>query len=61
MLEAGQGLFTAATSYMRGDMSGVIRGVSSIITTATGSNRKAEEITRNTRTSSADVVSLDVW
>lgn len=55
MLEAGQGLFTAATSYMRGDMSGVIRGISSII--STGSNRKAEEISRKTRTSSADVIS----
>ncbi|GJJ08615.1 Ca(2+)-dependent cysteine protease [Clathrus columnatus] len=57
ILEAGQGIFNAATSYMRGDMHGVISGISSVVKTATGSNRSAEEISRRTRTSPADVIS----
>ncbi|KAF8581082.1 peptidase C14 [Ramaria rubella] len=56
-LEAGQGLFSAATSYMRGDMSGVMTGVTSIFKTATGGGKKAEEYSRQTRTSPADVIS----
>lgn len=55
--EAGQGLLTAATSYMKGDMSGVMSGVSSLFKTASGSNKKAEDYAKQTRTSPADVVS----
>ncbi|KAF8520265.1 peptidase C14, caspase domain-containing protein [Hysterangium stoloniferum] len=55
--EAGQGLLSAATSYMRGDMSGVFGGVSSVIKSATGSANKADAHARRTRTSPADVIS----
>ena len=54
--EAGQGLLSAATSYARGDMGGVMSGVSSLFKTATGSQAKAEAYARQTRTSPADVV-----
>jgi len=47
----------AGMAYMRGDMSGVFKGVQGLFKTATGSNRKAEEYARATRTSAADVIS----
>jgi len=56
--EAGQGLLNAATSYMKGDMSGVMSGVSSLFKTASGSNQKAENYAKQTRTSPADVISF---
>jgi len=56
-LEAGQGLFSAATSYMKGDMGGVMSGMSSVFKSATGSGKKADEYSRQTRTSPADVIS----
>ncbi|KAF8518458.1 peptidase C14, caspase domain-containing protein [Gautieria morchelliformis] len=55
--EAGQGILSAATSYLRGDLSGAMSGVSSIFKTATGEGKKAEEYARRTRTSPADVIS----
>jgi hypothetical protein len=41
---------------MRGDMKGVMSGVSSVFKSTTGGGKKAEEISRQTRTSPADVV-----
>ena len=55
--EAGQGLLSAVTSYARGDMGGVFKGVTSILKTATGNTQKAENYAKATRTSPADVVS----
>lgn len=57
--EAGQGLLTAVTSYARGDMGGVFSSLTKIAKTATGGGGKAaEERSRRTKTSSADVVSF---
>jgi hypothetical protein len=44
-------------AYMRGDMGGVFKGVTGLIKTATGNNKKAGDYSKATRTSSADVVS----
>jgi len=54
-LEAGQGLMGAVSSYSRGDMGGVLRNVTGFVRTAT-SGRSAQEKTRQTKTSPADVV-----
>jgi hypothetical protein len=54
--EAGQGILSAATSYLRGDLSGAMSGVSSVFKTATGEGKKADDYARRTRTSPADVV-----
>jgi len=55
--EAGAGLKTAFTSYARGDMGGVLQSAMGLVKTATGSNKKAENYARATRTSAADVIS----
>lgn len=55
MAEAGQGLLGAATSYFRGDMSGVIKagtGLFKKITKGQGATEKA----RQTKTSPADAI-----
>jgi len=57
LAEAGQGVLSAGMAYMRGDMSGVFKGVTGLIKTATGNNKKAEDYSRATRTSPADVIS----
>jgi hypothetical protein len=44
-------------SYARGDMGGVFKGIGSLIKTATGGQKKADEYARQTRTSPADVIS----
>lgn len=54
---AGQGLLSAATSYARGDMGGLFQSAKGIMRVATGSASKAEQISKATRTSNADVVS----
>jgi hypothetical protein len=54
-LEAGQGLLGAASSYARGDMSGVFQSVTGFVRTATG-GKSAQERARQTKTSPADVV-----
>lgn len=41
---------------MRGDMGGVMSGVTSVFKTATGQTQKAEAYARQTRTSAADAV-----
>ena len=56
--EAGQNVLSAVTSYARGDMGGVLRSAMGLVKTATGSAnaQKAEQISKATRTSPADVV-----
>ncbi|KAK7033158.1 caspase domain-containing protein [Favolaschia claudopus] len=56
--EAGSSLKTAFSSYTRGDMGGVFKSAMGLVKTATGGNKKAEEYTRATRTSPADVISF---
>ncbi|KAI0322581.1 caspase domain-containing protein [Amylostereum chailletii] len=55
--EAGQGLLTAVSSYARGDMGGVFSSMTGLIKTATGGNKRANERTKRTKTSPADVIS----
>ncbi|KAF8071909.1 peptidase C14, caspase domain-containing protein, partial [Lyophyllum atratum] len=55
--EAGQGLLSAVTSYARGDMGGVFKSAMGLVKTATGSNQRADKITKATKTSPADVIS----
>jgi len=57
LAEAGQGLLTSGMSYLKGDTRGAMTGLSGLFKTAMGSNHKAEEYSKATRTSSADVVS----
>jgi hypothetical protein len=56
--EAGKDVLSAFTSYARGDMGGVLRSAMGLVKTATGgaSSQKAEQVTKATRTSPADVV-----
>ena len=58
MAEAGQSILSAVTSYARGDMGGVFQSAMGLVKTATGHNQaqKAEQVTKATRTSPADVV-----
>ncbi|KAK1221292.1 Ca(2+)-dependent cysteine protease [Marasmius sp. AFHP31] len=55
--EAGQGLLSAATSYARGDMSGVFSSAKGLFKTATGQSQKAQKKARETKTSPADCIS----
>ncbi|CAE6471517.1 unnamed protein product, partial [Rhizoctonia solani] len=57
LADAGQDILSAGISYARGDMGGVFKGIGSLIKTATGSQKKAEEYARLTRTSPADAIS----
>ncbi|KAG1840720.1 peptidase C14, caspase domain-containing protein [Suillus subalutaceus] len=54
--EAGQSFMSAATSYARGDMGGVFSSVTGFIKTASH-GRKAEVISKTTKTSPADCIS----
>jgi hypothetical protein len=54
-LEAGQGLLTAASSYARGDMGGVMQSVTGFVRTAT-TGRSTQARARQMKTSPADVV-----
>lgn len=56
--EAGQGLLGAVTSYARGDMGGVFKSAMGLVKTAAGKTQKAEKLSRATKTSPADVVSI---
>uniref|UniRef100_A0A0W0EY84 Peptidase C14 caspase domain-containing protein n=1 Tax=Moniliophthora roreri TaxID=221103 RepID=A0A0W0EY84_MONRR len=60
LADAGQGLLTAATSYARGDMGGVFSSVMGLAKMATGAGdaKKAEQLTRQTKTSPADCISF---
>lgn len=53
--EAGQGLLGAAMSYARGDIGGMLKGLGSLLKTATSGNG-AYEKTMRTKTSPADVI-----
>jgi hypothetical protein len=55
-LDAGQGLLSAASSYARGDMGGVMQSVTGFVRTAT-TGRSAQARARQTKTSPADAVS----
>lgn len=54
--EAGMGILSAVTAYSRGDMGGVFKSALGLVKTATGGATKADRFTRQTRTSSADVI-----
>ena len=56
LAEAGQGVLAAITSYARHDMGGVLRSAMGVVKTASGNSQKADQITKATRTSPADVV-----
>ena len=58
LADAGQSVMSAVTSYARGDMGGVMRSAMGLVKTAAGRNnaQRAEQITKTTRTSPADVV-----
>jgi hypothetical protein len=55
--EAGSGLLSAVSSYARGDMSSVFSSVTSLVKVATGSEKRANERAKRTKTSPADVIS----
>lgn len=55
-LDAGQGLLSAASSYARGDMGGVMQSVTGFVRTAT-TGRSAQARARQTKTSPADAIS----
>jgi len=57
--EAGREVLSAVTSYARGDIGGALSSAMGLVKTATGSahTQKAEQITKATRTSPADVIS----
>jgi hypothetical protein len=57
LAEAGSGAMSAATSYLRGDMSGVFGALGGLAKKAMSGN-KGQEISRRTRTSAADVISF---
>ena len=54
-MEAGQGLLSAASSYARGDIGGVMQTVTGFVRSAT-TGRSSQARARETRTSPADVV-----
>ncbi|PWN87917.1 hypothetical protein FA10DRAFT_269196 [Acaromyces ingoldii] len=53
----GKGMMGAAMDYARGDVGGMVKGLFSTIKTATSTN-SAEAVTRETRSSGADVIML---
>ena len=50
-----------AKSYAQRDMSGLFQGAKSLFNVATGNTKKAEELTRRTKTSPADVVRISFY
>ncbi|KAF8322749.1 hypothetical protein DL93DRAFT_2071715 [Clavulina sp. PMI_390] len=58
LAEAGQGLLTSGMSYLKGDKMGALKGIFNVVKQAAGSGNasKAEQYSRQTRTSSADVI-----
>ncbi|EJD07118.1 metacaspase [Fomitiporia mediterranea MF3/22] len=55
--EMGQGLMGVAKSYAQNDIGGMMKGAMGLFKSATGGTQKAEEYSRRTRTSPADVIS----
>lgn len=58
-LEAGQGLLSAASSYARGDVGGVMQSVTGFVRAAT-TGRSAQAKSLRTKTSPADVVRMSL-
>jgi len=56
LMEAGQGLLGAASSYARGDIGGVVQSVAGFVRGATA-GRSAQQRSRQIKTSPADVIS----
>lgn len=56
LAEAGQGALNAGMSYLRGDVGGALTGLFGLGKQMLGTNSNAEAITRQTKTSPADVV-----
>ena len=58
LADAGRDIISAVTSYARHDMGGALRSAMDLVKTASGSAnaQKAEQISKATRTSPADVV-----
>ena len=50
-----------AKSYAQQDMSGLFQGAKSLFNVATGNIKKAEELTRRTKTSPTDVVRISLY
>jgi hypothetical protein len=55
--EAGKTAMGAVSSYAKGDMAGVLKGVMGLAKTAAGGGQKADKKAKATRTSPADVIS----
>ncbi|KAI0926150.1 Ca(2+)-dependent cysteine protease [Taiwanofungus camphoratus] len=55
--EAAQGLLGAVSSYARGDLMGAFSSVSGLVKGVSGMNHGAREVTMQTKTSPADVIS----
>jgi len=55
--DIGQGLMGMVSSYAKKDMGGLLKGGMGILKAAGGGAQKADEYTKKTRTSPADVVS----
>ncbi|GAA5918649.1 hypothetical protein JCM1841_002292 [Sporobolomyces salmonicolor] len=57
LADAGSGALSAITSYARGDLGGVFKAVTGVGQKLMGGSSKAEQITKQTKTSYADVIS----
>jgi len=57
LAEAGQGLLTSGMSYLKGDKKGALKGIFDLVKKAAVNNPNAAAYARQTRTSSADVIS----
>jgi len=56
--EIGQGLMGMVSSYAKKDMGGLLKGGLGILRAAGGGSQKADEYTKKTKTSAADVISF---
>ncbi|KAG8899653.1 Ca(2+)-dependent cysteine protease [Tulasnella sp. 403] len=56
-LQAGSSLLGAGMAYMRKDYKGVFKGVKGVISAASGGGSKADQLSRRTKSSPADVIS----
>jgi hypothetical protein len=56
-LDAAKGLFSTLASFERRDMGGMMHGVTDLLHVASGKAQKANQYTRATRSSAADVMS----
>lgn len=56
LAEAGSGVLSAGMSYLKGDVGGMMSGLMNVGKQMMGTNSNATNVTRQTRTSPADVV-----